>query len=342
VDTRPVEAAAQPLPTSADTAAASAANLIPVFDDHEAIRIMAGDRKTNYVDKSGHLWLPDRYFNGGLPFRRTPFEIRRTQDPLLFENGREGGFTYRIPLNPGVYDLTLYFAETGFRGEALRSVNVAINGLQASSFDIVSDAGGVDAATAKIFKNVAPGGDGMLGLTFQGSRDNPSFLNAIEILPGVAGKMRPIRLTAADRPFKDHAGHVWLPDASAYGGRKSTRSAPVEGTSDPGLYQQQRFGHFSYSIPVVEGGRYTVILHFAETWFGTSNAPGGPGSRVFDVYCNGTTLLKEFDMLKQGGSNRALVKVFHGIAASPQGKLNIEFTPRTNYALINAIEVVEE
>ena len=116
----------------------------------------------------------------------------------------------------------------------------------------------------------------------------------------------------------------------------------MEGTADPGLYHQQRFGHFTYSIPVVEGSRYTVILHFAETWFGTSNAPGGPGSRVFDVYCNGTTLLKEFDILKEGASNHEVLKTFHGIPASPLGKLNLEFSPRTNYALINAIEIIEE
>jgi hypothetical protein len=335
-------------PTGAVAAKPATPELAPVLADNDegAIRIMAGDRKTNYVDKAGHLWLPDRYFTGGTPFRRVPIEIRRTQDPLLFENGREGGFAYKIPLQPGTYDLRLYFAETWFKGEALRSVNVAVNGLQASSFDIISDAGGVDTATTKVFRNVSPGKDGTLDLIFQGSRENPSFLNAIEILPGVAGsvpgKMRPIRLTTGEHPYQDKTGHFWLPDESAYGGRRSTRSTPMEGTVDPGLYQNQRFGHFTYSIPVAEGGHYTVVLHFAETWFGTSNAPGGPGSRVFDVYCNGTTLLKEFDILREGASNRVLIKTFHGIPASPQGKLNLEFTPRVNYALINAIEIVEE
>ena len=115
----------------------------------------------------------------------------------------------------------------------------------------------------------------------------------------------------------------------------------VSGTADPGLYQTDRIGHFSYSIPVVEGGRYTLRLHFAEAWFTQSDR--AIGSRVFDVYCNGATLLKDFDILQEaGGSKRAIVREFRGIPASPQGKLDLTFVPVVNYALVNAIEVVEE
>jgi len=181
----------------------------------------------------------------------------------------------------------------------------------------------------------------MLHLTFQGAGSGPGFLNALEVLPAVSGKMAPIRL-AARGVYRDHLGHTWLPDQWSSGGRKSSRSTAIEGTADQDLYQTQRFGHFGYSVPVVEGRRYTVTLHFAETWFATPNSPGGPGSRVFDVYCNGTTLLKDFDILKEGPSNHAVLKVFHGVNASPQGKLNLEFVPIANYATVNAIEVVEE
>lgn len=304
------------------------------------IRIVTGDRKTDYVDQVGRVWLADRYFSGGTAFHR-PSEIQHTQDPQIYQEGREGQFVYDIPMKPGMYELHLYFAETGVEGEALRSVSMAINGMPVSTLDIASDAGSVNAATEKIFKNVSPTHDGMLHLTFQGAGSGPGFLNALEIIPAVSGKMTPIRL-AARGLYRDHLGRTWLPDEWASGGRKSSRSTPIEDTPDSGLYQTQRFGHFGYSIPVVEGGRYTVTLHFAETWFATPNSPGGPGSRVFDVYCNGTTLLKNFDILNEGPSNRAVLKVFHSVRASPQGKLNLEFVPVANYATVNAIEIVEE
>jgi hypothetical protein len=128
-----------------------------------------------------------------------------------------------------------------------------------------------------------------------------------------------------------------MPDEWGVGARKRLRDgAQVEGSTDSGLYQSYRVGHFNYSIPVIEGGRYTVKLYFSEPFFTQAI---GIGSRVFNVYCDGTTLLKDFDILKEAeGARRALVREFHGIWASPQGKIDINFVPIVN----NAIEVVEE
>jgi hypothetical protein len=308
----------------------------------EEIRIAAGKPKESYIDTAGRTWLPDRYFTGGTAFRRPAAQIQRTQDPDLFQEGREGQFSYAIPLRPGNYELHLYFAETGVVSEALRSVNIAVNGRPASTLDVASDAGGANTATMKIFKDISPAKDGYLHLTFQGP--GPCFVNAIEIVPGIPGKMRPIRLTERDSVFYDHLGQVWTPDQWVAGGRKSSRAVPIDGTLDVGLYHWQRFGHFSYSVPVVEDGRYTVILYFAETWFTSPNSNGGVGSRVFDVYCNGTTLLKNFDILREAGgvAKRAVMRVFHHIPASPLGKIDLAFVPVANYALVNAIEIVEE
>lgn len=310
--------------------------------ESDELRIAVGDRTAAYIDSAGRAWQADRYFAGGATFRRPAIQIARTHDPDLFQNGREGQFVYNIPLHPGLYELHLYFAETGVASDTLRSVNIAINGQPASTFDVASDAGGINTATEKFLKDVAPASDGFLHLMFQGS--GPNFLNAIEILPGTHGKIRPIRITAGDNIFRDHLGQVWLPDQWAAGGRKSTRVVPIAGTSDAALYQWERVGHFSYSVPVAEGGLYTVVLHFSETWFSPPTSIGGVGSRVFDVYCNGTTLLKGFDILKEAGgiANRAVIRSFRHVPASPLGKIDLAFVPVVNYALVNAIEITQE
>lgn len=320
--------------------AKQAAAAIPVGP--EEIRIAAGDRASAYVDCAGRTWLPDRYFTGGSAFHRPSVQIQRTRDPELFQSGREGQFMYNIPLHPGVYEVHLYFAETSVASDTLRSINVAVNGQMPANIDVASDAGGVNTATMKILKDISPASDGMLHLAFQGTV--PNYLNAIEILPGVRGKMLPVRITAADSAFHDHQGQTWLPDQWGAGGRKSTRVVPITGTSDAGLYQWERIGHFTYAIPVAEGGMYTVVLHFSETWFTAPNAMGGVGSRQFDVYCNGTTLLKNFDILKEAGGvgNQAVIRTFHHVPASPLGKIDLSFAPVVNYALINSIEVIPE
>lgn len=315
-----------------------------LYPESEAIRILAGERNGNYVDKEGRVWLSDRYFAGGTTFKHASREIVRTEDPDIFRSGREGQFIYEIPLNPGTYELHLYFAETEVNGEGLRSVSLSINGLPVSTLDVASDAGGANTATVKIFKDISPAKDGLLHLAFQGG---PGFVNALEILPRTGGKMLPVRLTMQDSSYRDHLGQIWMPDQYFLSGRRSSQKVPIkgiEGTADPALYSTHRFGNFTYSIPVVEGGRYTVTLHFAETWFTPPESLGGIDSRVFDVYCNGRTLLKDFDILKEAGGvgNRAVIKVFHSIPASAQGKLNFTFVPTKNYALVSAIEVTEE
>jgi Malectin domain len=311
-----------------------------ILDNQDGIRILAGERAGDYIDKAGRVWLSDRFFTGGQTFHRA-HAILRTQDPEMYQTGREGQFAYEIPLKPGVYQLQLYFAETGVASEGLRGVSLAINGIPHASLDVASDAGGADTATIKVYKDISPAKDGLLHLTFQST--GPSFVNAIEVLPGTPGKMRPLRFTARDSTFRDSAGQLWLPDLGFSGGRRSTREGKLSGTPDPSLYQVQRFGHFNYSIPVVEGARYTLKLHFAETWFGL-NAEGGEGSRIFDVYCNGSTLLKSFDILRASGgvAGRVVVETFHNLQASPQGKLDLSFVPVVNYALVAGIEVEEE
>jgi hypothetical protein len=85
-----------------------------------------------------------------------------------------------------------------------------------------------------------------------------------------------------------------------------------------------------------------VKLYFSEGWFGRSNGgPGGIDSRVFDVYCNGTTLLKDFDILRDQKNGTAVVTFDH-VKSTAQGMLELYFTPIKNYPLINAIEVEPE
>ncbi len=103
-------------------------------------------------------------------------------------------------------------------------------------------------------------------------------------------------------PYKDPEGNVWLPDRYVIGGRPG-QSAKVVKNEQTGLYGSHRVGNFRYILPVVPLEKYRVRLYFQEPWFGKENAGiGGPGSRVFDVWCNGVALLKNFDILNEAGS----------------------------------------
>jgi hypothetical protein len=121
------------------------------------------------------------------------------------------------------------------------------------------------------------------------------------------------------------------------------RHDPVAGTDDETLYQNERFGNFSYTIPVAMNSRYNVTMRFCESWFGPERpAGGGAGERLFDISFNGRILLGNFDVFKEAGSLRALDKTFKGLEPDAQGKLIFSFVPRRQYAMVDAIEVVDE
>jgi hypothetical protein len=314
-----------------------------------AVRIIAGyDRK--YIDHHGHTWLPDRYFEGGgqprAPFRQF---FARTSDPLLYQNGRIGLTAYNIPLKPGTYEMKLHFVEPVYGpgletggGENSRAFDILVNGkLVIDGFDIVSDAGGPLIADIRVFKDIQPGPDGILRLGFHAKREQP-IVSAIEIEPAEPHKLNPIRIVTEPNSVTDSRGQVWEADNYYSGGQTSNHWKAVAGTPDADLFANERYGHFSYAIPAAPG-TYEATMYFAETYWGKENeGGGGPGQRVFDIYCNGSAIARNLDILKEAGPNHALVKRFRGLRPTAQGKLNFEFVPVVNYASVFAIEVLDE
>jgi hypothetical protein len=153
--------------------------------------------------------------------------------------------------------------------------------------------------------------------------------------------MLPVRIVMNSKPYVDSANQFWASDRYFSGGRYGLPPKSAK-RANPGLYESDRIGRFHYSIPAVPMAHYRVRLHFREPWFGKENGGiGGPGSRVFDVACNDKILMKNFDILAEGGS-APVVKTFEHIQASAGGRIDLSFSPVVNYAVINAIEVLPE
>ncbi len=304
----------------------------------KGIRIRCGSDQ-DYVDTAGFRWMSDRDFSGGKAFHRENASVVRSEDPALYENGREGSFTYEIPVDPGVYEVHLLFAETKpgmMDGSRSTSLNVGATG---DTIDVASDAGGAGIATMKIYPNIQPAGDGKIHL---GLWSSDAFLNAIEILPQTGSKPEPVRVSTLRKLYTDLAGRHWLPDRFFLGGRSYDHTY-AHNHVDPPLLSRERFGNFSYSIPVAPGFSYQLTLYMAERYWGPENSGrGGIGTRIFDVSCNGTELLRDFDLMKEStGASAVAIRVRH-LQPDATGKLDIRFLSRKNYALINALEVEAE
>jgi hypothetical protein len=319
--------------------------LLPVPFVDSSVRILAGS-SVDATDALGQSWVRDAYFSGGLAVRLA--DTAASGLAPVYRSFRKGRFSYDVPLASGCYELRLHFieAERGNStqgGETSRLFHVELNGSRVlRSFDVIADAGGSRTPDVKVLTDVSPAADGRLHLSFRGEVQD-AILSGIEILPGIPGRMRPLRLTAQDRPFVSADGLLWSPDHDVRGGQTVVRSQPVRGTApDPGLFRAERFGNFRYTIPAAPGS-YTLRLFFAETFFGAANGRSAEAPRLFDVFCNGRTLLHGLDVMGEaGGENRALVKTFPGLTPNAQGKLILDFVPIRNLATLSALELVAD
>jgi Malectin domain len=312
-------------------------------------RMLTGYQGPTIRDRQGHAWMPDAFYKGGISTSLTRDRLPDAQpDAQFLRAQRAGQFDYSIPLRQTTYELHLYMIETEYGngnpkagGDATRAFQVSVNGSPILKFiDPLAAAGGPNRLYERVLKDITPAADGKLHLAFD-PITGPAFLNALEILPSPRGRIHPIRIVAQESPVTDSEGRLWSADEYFSGGTPVCRNSVVENSQDA-LFHGERYGNFSYRIPVAPG-RYRLTLHFAETWFGTpqSNEPA-LGSRIFNVFVNGVTLLRNYEVLKDAGAPyREVRKVFDNLEPNAQGLLLIEFVPVENYAEVNAIEVVE-
>jgi hypothetical protein len=99
-----------------------------------SVLILAGHPNGEYIDRDGRVWVGDRYFTGGESVTLKLPYIQGTADPIIYQDAREGEFSYDIPLASGKYELRLHFVETTFgpgtfagRGESSRVFSVLLN-----------------------------------------------------------------------------------------------------------------------------------------------------------------------------------------------------------------------
>ena len=109
------------------------------------------------------------------------------------------------------------------------------------------------------------------------------------------------------------------------------------------IYRTERFANpgsdFGYEVEL-PNGNYTVILHFAEIFWGTQDGePGGVGSRVFDVAIEGVSVIEDYDIFDEVGTNSAVVREFN--ISVDDGMLNIDFSASVNNGKISAIQIFE-
>ena len=132
---------------------------------------------------------------------------------------------------------------------------------------------------------------------------------------------------------------TWAADEDFAGGATSGTANAISttGVTNPApqsVYQHNRYGNFTYTIPgAVPGATYTIRLHFAEEYWTTA-------ARIFNVFIDGTQVLTNFDIFATaGGEYKAVVEQFSEVAPS-NGTFTIQFATVKDNAQVNGIEIL--
>lgn len=94
-------------------------------------------------------------------------------------------------------------------------------------------------------------------------------------------------------------GVTYEADRYSQGGSINSTEDPIGGVSDDALFQTERYGSYSYEIPVIGDGSYTIVLHFAELYLNAA------GERNFSVALEGNTELNDIDLYSLAGHDGA-------------------------------------
>jgi hypothetical protein len=140
-----------------------------------------------------------------------------------------------------------------------------------------------------------------------------------------------LAINAGGNEYSDGLGLTYQDDMFHAGGTaKPDSTATVTGTDTPEIYRSERWGTFSYAIPLPDG-EYDLTLKFAEIYWTE------PGQRVFDVLVEGNRAVADLDLVQAAGSG-----VAHDVTLPvtiKDGILDLSFQATVNEAKLSGLVV---
>jgi large repetitive protein len=247
----------------------------------------------------------------------TPTAVSSSQINLSWTASTTPGVTYSV------------FRSTT-SGFAPSSANQIAQGLTSTTD---SDTG-LTAATTYFYIVQAVNGAGFTN-SLQTSAQTQAASGVTEVLAINAGSTAAVTSATGNTTFIGDTDFVGGNDDAP--GQPIIIPAAIANIAAPAaVYADAHQGAVTYTIPnLAVGSTYTVVLHFAELYFGSAN------SRLFNVSINGVQVLQNFDIFASAGNAKftAVVQSFPNITPV-NGQIVIAFTNGiSDQPMVNGIEI---
>lgn len=149
--------------------------------------------------------------------------------------------------------------------------------------------------------------------------------------------------------YLDPDGNLWLPDTYHTVGTLNPRPEHIAATKTEFVYQAERWKQGSVTVTIfgVPPGHRTVVLKFAELFYGVDEKGEAAGKRAFDIDINDQVVEKAFDVAERAGGPLKAVDVRYPVEVGQDGKVVIKFIhakpakgdSNSNNPKYNAIEI---
>ena len=186
-----------------------------------------------------------------------------------------------------------------------------------------------------------PSNPAVTNITVRATDADTNFVEQTFTITVIESSSTLVRFNAGG-PAINYSGNDFTADQYFSGGSSYRNNNALV----PELYKTERTASsltFDYNIPLANGD-YTVILHFAEIYWGaTGGDVGGIGSRIFDVTIEGNLVLDNYDIIADVGSETPVLKTY--AVTINDDALNISFSALANVGgadqpKVSAIEVI--
>lgn len=126
-------------------------------------------------------------------------------------------------------------------------------------------------------------------------------------------------------------GELYQADRFSTGGSPNTTTDPIAGVDQDTLYQSERYGTYSYEIPVTNS-TYSVRLHFAEIFHEAA------GARLFSLSVEGEPVVQNIDLYDLVGHDTAYEVIAPNIMVADES-LTIELTTEIDNATLSGFAI---
>ncbi len=309
-----------------DTISPGSTQTFELMEDPFVTAINAGGPA--YTAVAGTVYNADEHFSGGTTAGAGGVSVGNTLDDVLYQTERYGNFTYDIPVDNGKYKVTLQFSEFYWTSDGSRVFDVLAEGTQIiTALDVHAQVGQNAAFDLVYGIDVA---DGNLTLQFITSVDNAKLSAVlVERLPAPSADLV-TAINAGGTQFLGVDGVTYSADQNFSGGTIAASAEPVDATQNDTLYKTERWGAFTYEIPVANGA-YLVDLKFSEFFWTNS------GSRVMNVSAEGQPVITGLDLYTLVGLNVAYDEV-HPVLVQ-DGGLTLQFSASAGDAKLSAVGI---